>query len=65
MNRNLLSSHLTMLATSDTNDNGGRVAFCFSNSLAPFHSHCGNVRLPSVLSIIPESLKDLGSWIIS
>lgn len=56
---------LTMLTTSDIENNRGRLAFCFFSSLVSFSSHYGNVRLPRVLSITPDSPNSPWSLIIS
>lgn len=52
---------LTMLPASDIN-NVVRLAFCYLSSLVSFSSHYGNMRLPSGLSITPDSPMILGPW---
>ena len=50
---------LTMLPARDIN-NRVRLAFCYFNSLVSFSSHYSNMRLPSGLSITPDSPN--GPW---
>ena len=52
---------LTMLPASDIS-NVVRLTFCYFSSLVSFSSHYGNMRLPSGLSITPDSPMILGPW---